>query len=69
MGHSIVYSRRNIPGIQRQFRVQDTAFYRELFQEEFEAVRTVDIIDKDYAFALNELELEDDICKKEFVDF
>lgn len=50
-----------IPRVQRQLRVEDTALDRELLEEELDAVRAVDVVDEDDTFALNELELENDV--------
>jgi hypothetical protein len=57
------------PGVKGKLRIQHTAFYWKLFQEEFQAVAPVDVVDEKYAFALYEAEFEDDIGEKEFVDF
>lgn len=40
-----------------------------MFEEKFQSVAAVYIVNKDNAFAFDELELEYDICKEEFVDF
>jgi hypothetical protein len=40
-----------------------------LFQEKFQAVAAVDVVDEKYAFTLYKAEFEDDICEKKFVDF
>ena len=56
------------PRVERQLRVEHTALDRELLEEELEAVTSVDIVDEENAFALDELELEDDICEEELVD-
>ena len=40
-----------------------------MFQEKFETIASVDVVHKYDAFALYELEFEDDICEEEFIDF
>jgi hypothetical protein len=40
-----------------------------LLQEKLETITAVNIIDEEYAFALDELQLKDDICEEELVDF
>jgi hypothetical protein len=40
-----------------------------LFQEQFEAIASVDVVHKDDAFASYELEFEDDIYEEEFINF
>ena len=40
-----------------------------MFEEELEAVTAFDIVDEEDAFAFNELKLEDDVGKEEFVHF
>jgi hypothetical protein len=40
-----------------------------LFQKQFQTVTSIDIIDKEDAFAFYELEFQNDIGQKEFVDF
>lgn len=55
--------------VQGQLRVQNTASNTELLKEELEAVASVDIADEDDALALDQLELENDIGKKELLVF
>ena len=57
-----------IPGVQRQFRVEDTAFDRELLKEQLEAITPVDVVDEQDALALDELEFQDDVGQQELVD-
>jgi hypothetical protein len=59
----------NRPGIQRQLRVQNTALDHELLQKELKAIRAVHVIHEENAFALDELELENNVGEEEFVHF
>lgn len=58
-----------VSGIERQFRVENTTFDGELFEEEFEAVAAIYVIDEEDALPPDKLEFEDDICQEKFVDF
>lgn len=49
------------PRVDGQLRVENTAANAKLLKEQFQTVRSVDVGDKDDTFALDELELEDDI--------
>lgn len=49
------------PGIQRKFRIQHAALDRELLQEQLEAVTPLNIVDEKDAFALDELQLENNV--------
>jgi hypothetical protein len=40
-----------------------------LFKEELETVRAINVIYEQDTFAFDQSQLEDDICKKEFIDF
>lgn len=67
----IVQDRKNIylPGVQREFRVKNAALDRELFQEEFETITTVYVVNKKYAFAFDKTELEDYVGEEKLVNF
>ena len=56
------------PGVERQFRVQDTALYRELLQEQLQTVATVNVVDENDTFAFDELHFQDDVCQKKFIN-
>jgi len=40
-----------------------------LFEEKFKTIASINVVHKDDAFALYELEFEDDIYEEEFIDF
>lgn len=56
-------------GVDGEFGVEDAGAQAELLEEKFETVAAVDVVDEDDAFAFDELELEDYVCKEEFLFF
>lgn len=45
-----------LPRVERKFGVEYTTFYRELFEEKLQTVTSIDIVDKEYAFAFDEFQ-------------
>lgn len=54
---------------QGQFRVDHAGLDTKLFQEEFDTVTPLDVVDKDDGFPSDELELEQNVDEQEFVAF
>ena len=59
----------DIPGVERQLGVEHTTLDRELFQEQLQSITTIDVVDEDDAFTLDELKFENDVGQQELVDF
>jgi hypothetical protein len=53
-------------GIYWELRVEDAALDTELLEEQFYTVASVNVSNEDNNFALDQLELEYNICQKEF---
>lgn len=53
--------------VDRELGVEDAAPDAELFEKKFQPVAPVDVLNKDDAFALDKLQLEDDIREKELL--
>jgi hypothetical protein len=60
---------KRLPRIQRQLGVENAALYRELFKKQFETITSIDVIDKEYAFPLDEFEFQHHVSEKKLVDF
>lgn len=56
-------------GVDRQFRVQNTAPDPELLEKQLKTVASVDVADKDDAFALDQFQFEDDVDQEELFVF
>lgn len=64
-----IRKKRYSPGVQWEFRVKNAALDRELFQEEFETVTTVYVVNKEYTFAFDKTEFQDYVGEQKFVNF
>jgi hypothetical protein len=53
------------PGVDGQFRVEDTAADAKLLKEQLQSVRPVDVRDENDAFAFDQLQLENDVRQQE----
>lgn len=59
--------KRDSPRIQRQLCVKNTSLDTKLLKEELEPIRSIDVVDEEDAFALDETKLEENIGEEELV--